>query len=104
VWMSSGLIAVTLVYALGRIHSRIWLWHIIGLLVAVLIMLLGIVLVGFGHQDAIDIFCGTIVLLITNIMVALSGAEHTREERRNHIRERNELIAADTLTPFGLFS
>ncbi|MBV6273978.1 EAL domain-containing protein [Alcaligenaceae bacterium CGII-47] len=104
VWMSSGLIAVTLVYALGRIHSRIWLWHIIGLLVAVLIMLLGIVLVGFGHQDAIDIFCGTIVLLITNIMVTLSGAEHTREERRNHIRERNELIAADTLTPFGLFS
>lgn len=103
-WMGTGLIAVTLVYALFRIHSRIWLWHIIGLSLAVLIMLAGIVLVALQHQDKIDVFCGAVVLLLTNVMVALAGAEHTREERRIQTRMRNELIAADTLTPFGLFT
>lgn len=103
-WMGTGVIAVTLVYALFRIHSRTWLWHIIGLTLAVAIMLTGIVMVALQHQDRIDVFCGSVILLLTNIMVALAGAEHTREERRIQTRMRNELIAADTLTPFGLFT
>lgn len=103
-WIGTGLIAVTLVYALFRIHSKIWLWHIIGLSLAVLTMLAGIVLVALEHQDTIDVFRGSVILLIANIMVALACAEHTREERRVQTRERNELIAADTLTPFGLFT
>lgn len=103
-WMGTGLIAVTLVYALFRIHSRTWLWHIIGLSLALIIMLVGIVLVALDHQDKIDVFSGSVVLLLSNIMVALAGAEHTREERRIKTRARNELIAGDTLTPFGLFT
>lgn len=103
-WIGTGLIAVTLVYALSRIHSRIWLWHIIGLSLAVLTMLIGIILVALQHQDKIDVFCSSVTLLLTNVMVALAGAEHIREKRRIQTRTRNELIAADTLTPFGLFT
>lgn len=103
-WISTGLIAVTLVYAICRIHSRTWLWHIIGLALALLIMLAGIVMVALQHQDKIDVQAGSIILLLANIMVALASAEHAREGRRIQTRLRNELIAADTLTPFGLFT
>ncbi|MDN5842453.1 MAG: bifunctional diguanylate cyclase/phosphodiesterase [Alcaligenaceae bacterium] len=103
-WLGTGLIAVNLVYALVRMHSRVWLWYIIGLCLALVIMLGGVVLVTMGEEGRVDPFIGAIVLLLANLMVALAVAEHTREERRIHSRARNELIAADRLMPFGLFT
>src|SRR5690606_24674249 len=103
-WLGTGLIAVNLVYALVRMHSRVWLWHIIGLCLALVIMLGGVIVSAMGGQDGIDPLTGATVLLLANLMVALAVAEHTREERRIHFRARNELIAADRLMPFGLFT
>ncbi len=103
-WLGSGLITVTLLYALFRSHSRIWLWHIAGLCLAMATLLLGLVMIALGQRDSIDTLIGSVVLLLASITVALAAAEHMREERQSGFRARNELIVADNLMPFGLFT
>ncbi len=103
-WVGSGLITVMLLYALLRSPSRIWQWHIGGLCLAMAILLLGLVLYALGLGDGIDTLAGAIILLLSSVMVALGAAEHMREERQSGFRARNELIVADALVPFGLFT
>ncbi|MER1966709.1 EAL domain-containing protein [Castellaniella sp. GW247-6E4] len=103
-WLGSGLITVTLLYALLRSPSRIWLWHITGLCLALATLLLGLVLTALGQGGSIDTLAGATILIAAGVMIALAAAEHMREERQSGFRARNELIVADTLMPFGLFT
>src|SRR5690606_5506330 len=85
-------------------RSRIWVWHIVSLGVALCVMLSGIVMAVFGRTQFIDIFTAVIALLLSNIMIALAVAERMREDRRERIRAQTELVSNYTVTPIGMFS
>ncbi len=103
-WAGSGLMTVMLLYALFRSTSRLWVWHIAGLCLAMAVLLLGPVLIALGLGDHIDTMAGSITLLAACIMVGLCVAEYIRTERRKNFRARNALIVSDPLVPFGLFT
>lgn len=87
-----------------RTRSRIWLWHIVSLSMALCVMLSGVLLVIFGRTDFINTFNSVIALLLSNVMVALAVAERMREERRQRIRAQTELVSNYAVTPIGMFT
>ncbi|CAM5186706.1 Diguanylate cyclase (GGDEF)-like protein OS=Castellaniella defragrans OX=75697 GN=HNR28_000236 PE=4 SV=1 [Castellaniella defragrans] len=103
-WLGTGLVAILLIHALFRSHTRARLWHTIGVCVALSIMLTGLILVGLRQGSLIDPQIGTIALLLCNVLIALAVADQMREGRQVRSRERNDLIAHDALTPLGLFT
>ena len=103
-WLATGLVAILLIHALFRSHTRTRLWHTVGVCVALSIMLTGLILVGLERRDLIDPQIGTIALLLCNVLIALAVAEQMREDRQLRSRQRNDLIAHDSLTPLGLFT
>jgi diguanylate cyclase (GGDEF)-like protein len=103
-WLGTGLVAILLIHALFRSHTRARLWHTVGVCVALAIMLTGLILVGLRQRDLIDPQVGAIALLLCNVLIALAVADQMREGRQIRSRERNDLIAHDSLTPLGLFT
>lgn len=103
-WFATGLMAILLIHALFRSHTRVRLWHTVGVSVALSIMLSGLILVGLDRRDLIDPQVGSIALLLCNVLIALAVADQMRDDRQLQSRARNELIAHDSLTPLGLFT
>jgi diguanylate cyclase (GGDEF)-like protein len=103
-WLATGLMAILLIHALFRSHTRARLWHTVGVCVALSIMLSGLILVGLDRRDLIDPQIGSIALLLCNILIALAVADQMRDDRQLQSRARNDLIARDSLTPLGLFT
>lgn len=103
-WLATGLVAILLIHALFRSHTRARLWHTVGVCVALAVMLSGLILVGLDRRDLIDPQVGTVALLLCNVLIALAVADQMREARQLRLRERNDLIAHDSLTPLGLFT
>src|SRR5690606_17890861 len=103
-WLASALVAVAVVHGLFRFNTRSQLWHTIGVCLALALLLTGLVLIGLGREDLIAPFAGVAALLLCNVLVALAAADKMREERQLRLRQRNDLIARDTLTPLGLFT
>ncbi|TAN28423.1 MAG: bifunctional diguanylate cyclase/phosphodiesterase [Castellaniella sp.] len=103
-WIATGLVAILLIHALFRSHTRARLWHTVGVCVALSIMLSGLILVGLDRGDLIDPQTGSVALLLCNVLIALAVADQMREDRQLRLRERNDLIAHDSLTPLGLFT
>jgi diguanylate cyclase (GGDEF)-like protein len=96
--------AFVLARTVYRTRSRIWLWHIVSLSMALCVMLSGILLVIFGRTEFINTFNSVIALLLSNVMVALAVAERMREERRQRIRAQTELVSNYAVTPIGMFT
>lgn len=107
-WVSCGygiaVAAFLLTRTVYQTRSRIWMWHIVSLGMALCVMLSGIVMAVFGRTQFIDIFNAVIALLLSNIMIALAVAERMREDRRERIRAQTELVSNYTVTPIGMFS
>src|SRR5690606_2655555 len=103
-WLASALVAVAVVHGLFRFNTRSQLWHTIGVCLALALLLTGLVLIGLGREHLIAPFAGVAALLLCNVLVALAAADKMREERQLRLRQRNDLIARDTLTPLGLFT
>jgi len=99
--LTAAFLLASMVY---RTRSRIWMWHIVSLSMALCVMLSGILLVLFGRTDFLDAFNSVIALLLSNIMVALAVAERMREDRRERIRAQDELLHNYAVTPIGLFT
>src|SRR5690606_30022129 len=57
-----------------------------------------------GQGNRIDTMAGSLIGLAACIMISLCAAEYMRTARHDRFRTRNELIVADTLLPFGLFT
>src|SRR5690606_36329554 len=68
------------------------------------IMLAGLVLISLGHAALIAPLPGAAALLLCNVLIALAAADTMRQDRQLRLRQRNDLIARDTLTPLGLFT
>lgn len=107
-WVVCGYGILTAAFLLARMvystRSRIWMWHIVSLSMALCVMLSGILLVLFGRTHFLDAFNSVIALLLSNVMVALAVAERMSEDRRERIRAQNELINNYAVTPIGLFT
>ncbi|UYO93661.1 putative bifunctional diguanylate cyclase/phosphodiesterase [Pollutimonas sp. M17] len=87
-----------------RTRSRVWMWHIVSLSMALCVMLSGILLVIFGRTPFVDIFNSVVALLLSNVMIALAVAERMREDRRERIRAQTELVSNYAVTPIGMFT
>jgi len=103
-WLATALVTVTLTYGLFRFNTRSQLWHTIGVCLALAILLTGLILAGLGRTSLISPFPGAGALLLCNLLIALAAADRMREDRQLRLRQRNDLIAHDTLTPLGLFT
>lgn len=107
-WAVCGYGIILTAYLLARMvyrtRSRVWMWHIVSLSMALCVMLSGIFLVVFGRTQFIDTFNGIVALLLSNIMIALAVAERMREDRRERIRAQTELVSNYAVTPIGMFT
>ncbi|NYT65354.1 EAL domain-containing protein [Alcaligenaceae bacterium] len=99
-----SVVAFLLSRVLYRNRSRIWLWHIVSLSMALCVLLSGASLAFFGRTDFLDIFNSVIALLLSSVMVALAVAERIREERNERLRVQTELIGNYAISPVGLFT
>ena len=107
-WLICGL-AVTvatwlLVYIFYRARRRIWLWHTIFLAMSISFMLSATLMASFGRSAFLDLFNGTITLLLPNVMVALAVGQRLRNERSEHVRAKIELVSNYAITPIGTFT
>ena len=89
---------------LMQARSRIMLWQLVLLSMALCVLISAIFLAAFGRSSFVENFNGVITLLLSNLMVALAVGERLREDRSEALRARNELIAHYTLTPIGMFT
>ncbi len=103
-WADSALVATILVHALFRVTTRTLFWHTLAVCLAVLIIVIGLILLALGHINSIDSTVGVALFLGCNLLVALATANRTREDRQLRLRQRNELIVHDSLSPLGLFT
>jgi diguanylate cyclase (GGDEF)-like protein len=107
-WIVCGFGILVMAFLLARTvyrtRSRVWMWHIVSLSMALCVMLSGILLVVFGRTPFVDIFNSVIALLLSNVMIALAVAERMREERRERIRAQTELVSNYAVTPIGMFT
>ncbi|MDY0309043.1 MAG: EAL domain-containing protein [Castellaniella sp.] len=103
-WLATALVTVTLVHGLFRFNTRKQFWHTAGVGLALTVLLAGLILIGLGRADLIAPFPGAAALLLSNLLIALATADKIREDRQTRLRQRNDLIARDTLTPLGLFT
>lgn len=85
-------------------RSRIMLWQLVLLSMALCVLISAIFLAAFGRSSFVENFNGVITLLLSNLMVALAIGERLREDRSEALRARNELMAHYTLTPIGMFT
>ncbi|HUH60122.1 MAG TPA: EAL domain-containing protein [Candidimonas sp.] len=99
-----GVAFVVLSHAVYTTRSRVWLWHVVSLSMALCVMASGMLLLIFGRNEFLDAFNGVIALLLSSVMVALAVAERMREERQHRIRAQNELISTYSVTPIGMFT
>ncbi|MFW7340799.1 EAL domain-containing protein [Pollutimonas sp. H1-120] len=107
-WLVCGFGILVMAFLLARTvyktRSRVWMWHIVSLSMALCVMLSGILLVVFGRTPFVDIFNSVIALLLSNVMIALAVAERMREDRRERIRAQTELVSNYAVTPIGMFT
>lgn len=107
-WTVCGYGIVLTAYLLGRMvyqtRSRLWMWHIVSLSMALCVMLSGILIVIFGRTEFIDTFNGVVALLLSSVMIALAVAERMREDRHERTRAQTELVSNYAVTPIGMFT
>ena len=103
-WLATALVTVPLIHGLFRFNTRSQLWHTIGVCLALAVLLTGLILSGLGRTALIAPFLGAAALLLSNLLIALAAADKMRDDRQLRLRQRNDLIARDTLTPLGLFT
>lgn len=103
-WLGTALVATVLIHALFRFTTRALFWHTIGVCLAAGMLLTGLILIGLGHQELIAGWPGAAIFLGSNLLIALATANRIREDRQLHLRQRNELIAHDSLSPLGMFT
>lgn len=103
-WLGTALVATILIHALFRSTTRALFWHTIGVCFAVGVLLAGLILIGLDHRSLISGWPGTVIFLGCNLLIALATANRIRENRQIDLRQRNELIAHDSLSPLGMFT
>ncbi|MGB3288918.1 MAG: EAL domain-containing protein [Burkholderiaceae bacterium] len=96
--------AFLLARTIYRTRSRVWMWHIVSLSMALCVMLSGILLVIFGRTPFVDVFNSVVALLLSNVMIALAVAERMREDRRARVQAQTELVSNYAVTPIGMFT
>lgn len=99
-----GAVFVVLSHAVYTTRSRVWLWHVVSLSMALCVMASGLLLLIFGSNEFLDAFNGVIALLLSSVMVALAVSERMRDERQYRLRAQNELISTYSVTPIGMFT
>ncbi|WP_341668341.1 putative bifunctional diguanylate cyclase/phosphodiesterase [Alcaligenes sp. SDU_A2] len=85
-------------------RSRVMLWQLVLLSMALCVLISAIFLAAFGRSSFVENFNGVITLLLSNLLVALAVGERLRDERSEALRARNELMAHYILTPIGMFT
>ncbi|MGB6241391.1 MAG: EAL domain-containing protein [Castellaniella sp.] len=103
-WVGIALVATILIHALFRLTTRSLFWHTLAVCLAVIVMATGLVLIGLGQSAVFSTWLATGLFLGCNLLVALATANRTREDRQMRLRQRNELIVHDSLSPLGLFT
>lgn len=97
-------VSAVLLSILLHTRSRILLWQLVLLSMALCMLISAIFLVAFGRSSFVENFNGVIAFLLSNLMVALAVGERLREDRSESLRARNELMAHYLLTPVGMFT
>lgn len=103
-WIAAAFISTILIYALFHYSSRLQFTHTIAVCIATICLFTGLVLVGLGQVDLLNPTIGTYTILIASLAITLAAANCAREDRLNNIKNRNELISSDSLTPIGMFT
>lgn len=97
-------VSAVLLSVLLHTRSRILLWQLVLLSMALCMLISAIFLVAFGRSSFVENFNGVIAFLLSNLMVALAVGERLREDRSESLRARNELMAHYLVTPVGMFT
>lgn len=107
-WVVTAFGILVAAFLLSRVmyrnRSRVGLWHIVSLSMALCVLLSGLSLAFFGRTGFLDMFNSVIALLLSSIMVALAVAERMREERRERVRAQTELVSNYAISPVGMFT
>ncbi|WP_322999036.1 bifunctional diguanylate cyclase/phosphodiesterase [Castellaniella sp.] len=103
-WAGTALAATILIHALFRYTTRSLFWHTLGVCLAAGILVTGLLLIALDRQAVLGTWLAVALFLACNLLVALATANRTREDRQMRLRQRNELIAHDSLSPLGLFT
>src|SRR5690606_24106466 len=107
-WAICGFSLLSAIYLLVRIlmrtRSRIWLWHIVLLAMALCVMTSSLLLMVFGRTEFLNTFNSVISLLLPSVVVALAVAERISAESNRRIRDQAELVSNFALTPIGMFT
>ncbi|WP_298012316.1 bifunctional diguanylate cyclase/phosphodiesterase [uncultured Castellaniella sp.] len=103
-WAGTALVATILIHALFSFTTRSLFWHTLGVCLAAGILVTGLILIALGRSALFGTWLAVGLFLACNLLVALAAANRTREDRQMRLRQRNELIAHDSLSPLGLFT
>ncbi|MGB6008229.1 putative bifunctional diguanylate cyclase/phosphodiesterase [Castellaniella sp.] len=103
-WAGTALVATILIHALFRFTTRSLFWHTLGVCLATGILVTGLILIALDRSAVFGAWLAVGLFLACNLLVALATANRTREDRQMRLRQRNELIAHDSLSPLGLFT
>ncbi len=103
-WAGTALTFTILIHALFRYTTRSLFWHTLGVCVATGLLGIGLIFIGLEQTHWLRNGPTIGVFLFCNLLVALATANRIREDRHNRLRQRNELIVHDSLSPLGLFT
>lgn len=84
--------------------QRLWLWHLLLFSFALVLMGTTFYVLFFGRTPFTDSLNGALILLLSNVMVALTVAERMRDARRRRLKAQTALVSNHGRTPIGLFS
>lgn len=109
--LSWGIWAVAVViglYLLGisiaEQPKRLFSWRFISLTLALAIILSSLTLALTGQGQPEDPLASVIILLLSNIMVALAVSGMIRAGKKERIRAQTELVTSYAVAPLGLFT
>ncbi|TCT02814.1 putative bifunctional diguanylate cyclase/phosphodiesterase [Paralcaligenes ureilyticus] len=91
-------------HILYRVRSRTAFWQIIALGLVASTMFVGILHITFGKSSFANGFTGTLALLFSSVIVALTVAKRIQGERRDKVRAQTELLSNYAVVPIGMFT
>ncbi|NLC36507.1 MAG: EAL domain-containing protein [Alcaligenaceae bacterium] len=107
-WLTWAVAALIGLYLLGasiaQKPKRLFSWRFVSLTLALAVMLGCLALALTGQEHPSDPLGNVVILLLSNIMVALAVSGMIRASRKERMRAQTELVTSYAVAPLGLFT
>ncbi|MEO6985125.1 MAG: EAL domain-containing protein [Paralcaligenes sp.] len=91
-------------YMLYRVRKGPDFWQFISIGLAISLIAAGIAYVAFSKSSFADGFTGSLALLLSSIIVALTVSKRMQHERRDKVRAQTALLSNYAAAPIGMFT